>query len=203
VLSDAKLDGVLARWREFQATRPDAQKDPEPVPADKALGGVVSLTLTAKGPADDPLAFEGSGTATITGSDLARIRLLGGLSGILSEIGIGLGTVRLTDAEARFDVERDRLRFDSLRLNGPSAVVESNGLYALPAGTLDFTAKVRPFEQRTGILSSTAGFVLSPLTSVLEVKLGGTLDEPDWIFSYGPTQLFRRITGSRTKPPAP
>ena len=44
-------------------------------------------------------------------------------------------------------------------------------------------------------------FVLTPLSNVLEVELGGTLEEPDWTFTYGPTRLLRRITGSKPKTP--
>lgn len=211
-LADARLDLALLRWREFQAESGGASPSPGAAgspststrsPLSKPLGGSLTLALAATGPIDRPLAFGGRGSARITGADLAKIRLLGGLSSILSEIGIGLTTVELTDADALFNVEQNRLVFDSLRLTGPSALVQADGDYVLPAGALAFSARVRPFEQRSGILSSTAGFVLSPLSNALEIKLTGTLDEPDWSFSYGPTQLFRRITGASAKPASP
>lgn len=209
-LPDADLDLVLARWREFQATRP-ATPSPAAAPSaardaddDKPLGGRVSLTVAATGPLADPLAYAGNGTARIVGADLARIRLLGGFSSLLSSLGIGLATVELTEADAEFRIDRDRLDFSRLHLTGPSALVEAKGGYTLPGGTLDFSAKVRPFEKSSGFLGSAAGFVLSPLSSALEVELQGPLQDPEWTFSYGPTRFFRRITGSRPKPdPAP
>jgi hypothetical protein len=198
-LADARLDLALLRWRDFRATRPDYQAPPPDAPADtrKLPGGALTLSLAATGPLADPLAHSGAGTATITGADLAQIRLLGLFSRLLADLGIGLGTLQLTDADARFTLENDRLRFASLALTGPSALVEADGIYHLPRGTLDFTARVRPLEQRTGILSSTVGWMLSPLSNALLVRLEGTLDQPDWTFSYGPTRLLRRITGYR------
>ena len=89
-----------------------------------------------------------------------------------------------------------QLAFKSLRLTGPSALVEAKGDYTLDTGRLAFNARVRPFEQRTGLLSSTAGLVLTPLSSALEVELSGTLEKPEWTFTYGPGRLLRRIIGS-------
>lgn len=213
-LGDADLDLVQSRWLEFRERRdtegvppaaapakvPDAKAPiptephtPPPPPA-KAMGGRLSMRLVATGPLDDPLGFSGRGEAKITGADLARIRLMGPFSSLLSELGVGFATVKLTEADARLSLDRRRVVFEELRLTGPSALVESKGVYLLPAGELDFKAKMRPFEQREGILGTAAGFVLSPLTHALEVELSGTIDEPTWSFSYGPTKLFRRIT---------
>ncbi len=204
-LADARLDLALLRWREFQATRP-APPTPgpfadKPSRAPKPFGGKLALHLAATGPLDQPLGFAGQGAALVADADLAQIRLLGGFSSLLADLGIGLATVTLTDADARFDIAQNQLRFNTLRLTGPSASVQADGTYTLPEGQLDFTAKVRPFEQRTDILSSTVGWMLSPLSSALEVELAGTLDNPDWTFSYGPTRLLRRITGPRPSPP--
>ncbi|MBC8010897.1 MAG: hypothetical protein H7067_12470, partial [Burkholderiales bacterium] len=183
------------------ADAPAPEKAPE---EDKPLGGRVSFTLAATGPLADPLAYSGTGTARIVGADLARIRLLGGFSSLLSSLGIGITTVELAEADAEFRIDRNRVEFSRLHLTGPSALVEAKGDYTMPKGTLDFSAKVRPFEKSDGFFSSAAGFVLSPLSSALEVELRGPLDDPEWTFSYGPTQFFRRITGSRPKPdPAP
>ncbi len=199
ILENARPDLALLRWREFQATRPGYVAPAREAKPDKTLGGTLRLSLAATGPADQPLAFAGRGAVLVQNADLAQIQLLGGLSTLLSDLGIGLTTVKLTGADARFALDRDRLVFDSLQFTGPSALVEADGSYRLPDGALNFTAKVRPFEQRTGILSSTVDFVLTPLSHALEVELGGTLEEPDWTFTYGPTRLLRRITGSKPK----
>lgn len=195
-LENASVDSAVASWREFQTARdPDARPDTP----DKPLGGKLNLRLAATGPADQPLQFSGTGSARITGADLARIRLLGRFSELLSGLGVGLTTLKLSDADAPFVLEPNRLRFKNLKLTGPSALIEAQGDYILDEAALDFKARVRPFERREGIIGSTVDFVLNPLSAVLEVELSGNLDHPDWTFSYGPTNLFRRITGSRGK----
>ncbi len=210
VATDASLDLALAKWREFQAIRtppsPATSTPAKPDTREKPLGGTVQLRLAAQGPANDPLGFTGQGSALVTGADLARIRLFGLFSELLSELGIGLTTLKLTDADARFTLDRQRLAFSELNLKGASTLVETHGDYYLADGKLAFTAKVRPFERSGNLLGSTVNLVLSPLSTVLEVELGGTLEQPDWTFALGPTRLLRRITGFGPKaaePPAP
>lgn len=194
-LADADLDQAQARWREFQSTRPQSSPPPSTTAAPpKALGGRLALQLTATGPVNDPLGFTGTGTALITGADLAQIRLMGRLSELLGNLGMGFTTVKLHSADARFSLDRNKLVFDSLTLAGQSAQISAKGTYTLSADNLAFTAKIRPFERAGGILSSTADFVLSPLSSALEIELGGTLEQPSWIFSYGPSRILRSIT---------
>ncbi|MFM8335198.1 MAG: hypothetical protein ACKODK_06525, partial [Opitutaceae bacterium] len=52
---------------------------------------------------------------------------------------------------------------------------------------------------------SVVGAVLTPLSSVLEVKLAGTLEKPSWSLVMGPTNLLRSLTESPAdrKAPAP
>jgi hypothetical protein len=204
VATDADIDRTLVKWREFQAARAPAT-DAEATSSakldarEKPLGGTLQLRLAAEGPADQPLGFTGQGSALVTGADLARIRLFGPFSQLLNEIGIGLTTLKLTDADARFTLDRQRLAFSELNLKGASTLIEARGDYFLPDSKLAFTAKVRPFERSGNIIGSTVNLVLSPLSSVLEVKLDGSLDQPAWTFALGPTQLLRRITGGGPK----
>jgi hypothetical protein len=210
-LADAEIDLVQTRWKEFQATRPAQPPAPgtavlPPASAippavgetadaqpQKPLGGHITFHLAATGPLADPLSYSGQGEGRLTGADLARIRLMGPFSTLLGELGLGFTTLKLTEADIHLGLDRNRLVFDKLRLTGPSALVEAKGVYAIPGGDLNFTAKVRPFDQREGVFSNTANLVTSPLSNALEVKLTGTLDTPAWSFTYGPTRLIRRL----------
>jgi hypothetical protein len=209
-LANAPTDTVLARWHEFQRARPATPPDPAqppsaaiPTPAPPKLpGGTLNLALVANGPLDDPLAFSGSGTGRVTGADLARIKLFGLFSELLNGLGLGFSTLKLSDADARFNLDKRVISFDRLYLSGSGSPVEARGNYTLPDGELDFTARVRPFEQNRGILGSTAGLVLTPFASALEVKLAGTFEKPTWTFAYGPRKLLGKITGQLVSPPA-
>lgn len=205
-LTNAPTDKVLARWHEFQGARAASSKDsalspPEPAPAQTKLpGGMLGISLVANGPLDDPLAFSGSGTGRVTGADLARIKLLGLFSELLNGLGLGFSTLKLSEADARFNLNRRVISFDRLYLSGSASPVEARGNYTLPDGDLAFNARVLPFEQKRGIFSNTAGLVLAPLASALEVDLAGTFDKPTWTFTYGPMKLLRKIGGQFTAP---
>lgn len=187
-LQNAGLDATQAAWRVFQKSRGEATPPPKP------LGGTLDATLIATGPLEDPLAYSGSGTGRITGANLAAIRLFGPFSSMLSQAGLGIGTVRLHSADARFHLAGRSLEFQALDISGDSAQVHALGSYDLPSETIDFTAKLRPFQKQGGLLSGTADLMLAPLSTVLSVHLTGTLDKPSWRFTYGPRQWLRRIT---------
>ena len=96
------------------------------------------------------------------------------------------------------------MRFDELRVTGPSALLQAKGYYHLNDGSLDFSAKVYPFDETTSILGSAVGLVLNPLSRVFEVRLQGTLANPSWIFAYGPSRLLNKLVGSEKSPrPSP
>jgi hypothetical protein len=65
----------------------------------------------------------------------------------------------------------------------------------LREGTLDFATKVFPFDENSSVVGNAVGFVLTPFSRALEVKLSGTLNSPSWIFAYGPSRLLNTLIG--------
>lgn len=165
----------------------------------------LNLSLTATGLYADFLSFQGKGRADITGAGLGQLNLFGPLSQMLGGTFINLGSFSLNTVEAPFELQADRLRFTNLRVTGPSAQIQAKGDYLLPGGRMDFTAKVRPFESSDSAVGSAVNFVLTPFSSVFEVKVTGSLSDPAWIFNYGPSRLLNSITGNDkpSSPPAP
>jgi hypothetical protein len=139
----------------------------------------------------------------ITGAELGEINLLGILSSLLRPTIFNFTTLQLDTARANFSLVGRTLEFSELRLTGPRAAIEAQGGYRLDTKTLDFAAKIRPFDTSETFLGATFGAVLSPLSSVLEVKLGGALDQPSWSFVYGPTNLLRVLSGEGSRPTEP
>jgi hypothetical protein len=160
----------------------------------------VGLDLTAEGEADDPLSLTGTGHADLSGQGLGRIRLLGLLSELLNFTALRFDTLR-TD----FKIERNTLVFPHVNITGPDAAMSAHGSYLLDRKELDFNARIFPFQESSFILKSVVGLVLTPLSGVLEVKLTGRLDKPEWAFVIGPTNFLRSLFAAPAKdlPPAP
>ncbi len=167
--------------------------------------GRLAFNLAAEGRYEDFYSFKGTGRAAITGTELAQLNLFGPLSEVLRGPYISFGSFSLTIVDAPFELDGDRLRFENLRITGPSALLQAQGNYRLRDGRLDFGVKVHPFGESPSVVGSAVGFVLSPLSAALEVKLLGTLTTPSWIFAYGPSRLLNTITGGEKtpRPPAP
>ncbi len=165
--------------------------------------GHLSVTLAAEGLYDDFHSFKGLGRAAITGAELAQLNLFGPLSELLSGTHFSFGSFSLDTVHAPFLLERDRLRFEDLRVTGPSALLQAKGNYHLRESRLDFTTKIHPFDESSSIVGNAVGFFLSPLSKVFEVKLQGTLAKPKWIFAYGPSRLLNTLTGAEDQTPLP
>lgn len=177
-LTEAKLGTALNTLETHLALLNNTDFTPDP----KRLPGTfLSLTLSAAGRYDDIYSFFGKGSGHIWGDELAKVRLLGGLSQLLS-----FTSLRFTGAKAEFELQGPKAHFSSVRLIGHNSAIDGYGNLILPSQTLDFNAKVWPFDQTNGLIQSTLGLVLAPLSHAFEVKLSGTLGNPTWAFVYNP-----------------
>jgi hypothetical protein len=159
----------------------------------------MDISLSAEGDTHDPLSFVGTGNADLIGSGLGEIRLLG----LLSEL-LNFTALKFNNLRANFDLKRDHLAFPEVSITGNNASVSANGRYALDQRTLDFNARIYPFHESKFILKNVVGAVLSPLSTVMAVKLTGRLDNPKWAFVIGPTNFFRNLTQpGEAAPPDP
>lgn len=188
-----KAAGVLA---EYSAAKHGVEKAKPSNYIQQTANVTVDMDVSAEGDLDDPFSFEGSGNAELRGRGLGEIRLLG----LLSEL-LNFTALRFNDLRANFTVERDHLEFSEVSITGSNAAINAHGDYALDTQTLDFNARIYPFQESKFILKNVMGMVLSPLSSVLEVKLTGALADPKWAFVIGPTNFLRQLTQpTYTKP---
>ena len=157
--------------------------------------GNLVFSLAAEGLYKDFYSFNGSGRAAITGAELAQLNLFGPLSEALRGTYFNFSSFSLTTVDAPFVLAGEQVDFEHLRVTGPSALLQAKGSYHLRGGHLDFTTKIHPFEESESVVGTAVSFVLTPLSKVFEVKLTGTLSNPSWIFSYGPSRLINSITG--------
>lgn len=198
-LTGANLGQAITVLEEYNARR----RGQPPPAASKFVQGKASvkldLTASAEGHYDDLLSFHGEGHAVLAGPGLGEVRLLG----LLSEL-FNFTALRFTAARANFQIDGSRLGFPEVSVTGANSAIEGHGNYALDTHTLDFKARVYPFQESKFFLQNVVGAVLTPLSTVLEVKLTGSLDKPSWAFVIGPTNFLRSLLpGGPAEPPKP
>jgi hypothetical protein len=157
----------------------------------------LDLTASVAGTYADPFSYQGDGAATFQGPGLGEVPLLGQLSDLLK-----FTALRFTSASAKFKIQGTKLAFSEFNLRGANSAIEAHGDYALDRRELDFKAKILPFQESGNVIKSAIGAVLTPLSSVFEVVLTGSLEKPQWAFAIGPTNFLRSLAPGETPPPA-
>jgi hypothetical protein len=205
-LKDASLGRAIAVLENFFAAKQGA---PPPAP-NRFLNDKSAITLavaaSAEGAYDDPYSYRGDGSATLTGASLGEVKLLGLLSELFS-----FTSLRFTAARANFKLNGPALYFSEIGVTGANSAITGTGTYALDRRTLDFNAKIYPFQESEALLKSFVGAVLTPFSNAFEVKLTGQLEKPEWRFAMGPASFLRSFTPAAQKsvipslqpPPAP
>jgi len=184
------------------------QKGELPPPTSKfqhqLADGRLQFQLAADGLYHDPLSFKGRGSMELSGDQLAKINLFGGLSQVLSKSPLfSFTALQLKSARSTFVLDQKNVDFPDLKITGNSVGIEGKGTFLLDKKLMDFSAKVYPFNQGKTLLANTLGFVLVPISNVFELKLSGTLDEPNWYFAYGPTNIIYNLTGTKPNETTP
>lgn len=160
--------------------------------------GHLNLDLAAQGLYSDLYSYYGHGHMELTSAQLAQVNLLGSLSQLLSKTPIFRFTsLQLKEAHCSFVLEKNKITLPDLKITGTNAIIETAGAFQLDSKLMDFTARLYPFGQGRNPLASAAGFLLVPITNALELKLSGSIDQPDWFFKYGPTNFLYNITGAK------
>ncbi len=185
-LLGANLPGTVKTWADYRALTAEPGTVPLPDSAQQlGANGVLDLHLNAAGPLDNLYGLQGSGTAEIRKAEIAEIAMFGVLSRALRGTLFGFTSLRFSDAQAHFAIERENLNFTSLKLTGPSAAIKGHGLYTMPTSALNFNVALFPFRESSFPVFSLIGVVLDPLSRALEVRLSGTLNKPEWTFAAG------------------
>ena len=149
------------------------------------------LALAAAGDFDDLLSYQGKGNAQLSGAELGQVKLLGLLSDLLD-----FTALRFTTAQLDFQLLGRDLVFPAVSVTGENSAIEGHGDYSLETEQMDFNARVYPFQESKSIIQTMVGAMLTPLSTVLEVKLTGPLKQPRWAFVIGPTNFFRSLSQS-------
>ena len=199
----ANLSGTVKTWADYRALTALPGTAPLPDDAHK-LGehGLLDLRLNATGPLDNLFGLQGSGTAEVHNAEIAEIGMFGLLSRMLRGTFLGFTSLRFSDAQSKFTIERENINFSALKLTGPSAAIQGHGLYTMPSSSLNFDVMLFPFRENSFPVFNLIGVVLDPLSRAFAIRLSGTLNKPEWTLAAGAESL-PKAASSPAPAPAP
>jgi hypothetical protein len=168
----------------------------------RAAGGRLDVGLSATGRPGDLASFTGTGNAALTGAELGEIHLFGLLSQVLSGLSLNFSSLKLDAARTSFRLENGRLLFPDLKITGNTAVIDARGNFTFATNALDFTARLKPYEENRNLFTGVIGIVINPLASFLELKLNGPVTKPNWSIVVGGSSSHPESPAAEPKPPA-
>ena len=140
------------------------------------LDGKVSVRGEFNGSYGNFSSFQGSGTTSFVKKNMGKIPLLG----IISEIST-IGELKLDRAQSDFVFRGNEIDFNNLEITGPITAVSGSGTYQIEDESLDFLLKVLPLRQIP---------LLSPISKILEIRLEGSLENPNPSLKNSPVNIF-------------
>lgn len=163
--------------------------------ATSARAGLVSGNLTLNGRASGRTmpTLSGEGKIRIRDGILHRMRLFAGFTDYLARTIPGVSSlVNQSSCSMDFTIRDGKLLTENLLVEGDIFSILGKGSCNLDTEALDFVMRANIFKQKT-IAGRITHFVTLPFTRLLlEFKLFGTLDNPEW--SY--TNIIEKITDS-------
>jgi len=197
-----KLNRAIHAFEEYEALSTGKPYAPSPDGkfVRKAGSSQLDFSLSAQGLPGDLQSFAGSGNASLTGAELGEVHLFGLLSQVLSGLTLSFSSLKLDAVRTSFQLRDGVAYFPDLKVTGPSAVIDGRGRYSYMARTLDFNAKFKPYDQPGSLLAAAVGLVMNPLTSILELRLTGTLANPKWSVDIAGPMSGSTAAASRLSP---
>jgi hypothetical protein len=206
-IENADMVRAIRAMHEFEVARggADANASPNKELLKRASGGKLQFAVSAAGDPDDVKSFVGSGNVQLAGAELGEVHLFGLLSQVLSSLSLNFSSLKLDTLRASYKLANGVVNFPDLRVTGPTALIEGRGDYRLTDKSLDFTARFKPYEENKNPLTFVVGIVVNPLASILELRLTGPIQKPNWSISLlgtGGSRQNDKPAGADEKKPA-
>jgi len=160
--------------------------------SNQKVEGIVSGRLELNGIMNHKLreSLTGKGFLRVEDGKLFQIALLGGLSKILSTVYKGFGYASQTELFADFKIVDERVSSLKLELKGDFMTIKGRGYTTFDK---DLNYAVQASLLKDGLIGELVRLVTSPVTFLLEVRLRGTVDKPDWRPENLPKELFLKF----------
>ena len=151
-------------------------------------------------PSNDLANLRGNGNLQLTGSELGEVHLFGVLSQVLSAVWLDFSSLKLDAARSSFQLRDGRVHFPDLKITGPSAAIDAQGDYIIKTKSLDFSARLKPYEEIHNPITALPGVIMNTLTRIFELKLTGPIKKPNWSVTIG-GGAPRPVTPASPTPP--
>jgi hypothetical protein len=153
--------------------------EPSPAPATKTEGrGRLDLDLKGRIDLAAPRELRGLGTYTLNDPELKKVRLLGGISGVLEAVGVGATTYELDRAAGTFGCVGGTAFFPDMTITGPQARLDLAGEVDLRGMTLNFAGDFS-LPRKQGFNPLDIINLNRALVSLTKIKLQGPLAKPE------------------------
>lgn len=152
----------------------------EPAAAAPTPAGRGRLDLDLKGRIDlaAPRELRGLGAYVLNDPELKKVRLLGGISGVLEAVGVGATTYELDRAAGSVGCIGGKAFFPDMAITGPQARLDLAGEVDLRGMTLDFAGDLS-LPRKQGFNPLDIINLNRALVSLTKIKLHGPLAKPE------------------------
>ncbi|MFC1498703.1 hypothetical protein ACFLS1_09590, partial [Verrucomicrobiota bacterium] len=134
----------------------------------------------------------GEGEIKIKDGHVFRFPLLGGFTAIITKIIPGLDFVlSQSDAKAEVDISDGQIYSKEILIEGDVLSLNGRGHYDLN-GNLSFRVQARLMKEHT-LVGKLLQALTYPISSLLEFRLRGTLDNPEWYPINFSKELLRKL----------
>lgn len=157
--------------------------------------GTVDWDMTLSGLAfaggREARSLNGKGRFKISDGHLAQMKLFAGLTELLAEKIPGVSfLVNQTQASADFTIKDGVFASDNVFVEGGLVSIKGWGTYDMATDNLDFTVRAQ-FLKNESIMGKIVHPVTFPVTKLLlEFKVDGPIDDPDWKYIKPLDRLF-------------
>lgn len=181
-LDQADLLPFIALWKTESSEEPiDPAVEVDSEGPDNS--GTLHLEIELSGPWQEWNNLDGKGDFLITDGNFQRINLLGFLSAILP-----ITSLEFEQLKGSFEWVKDTLQFPNMEILGPTTSISAVGHYNIPNNEINFTVKVF-YLQKAPVLRILSP-IFHPFAHLLEVRIWGNFDNPEWRFLLDPRNLF-------------
>ena len=165
-----ELGRALAQVVALETTPPPPEKATSPSQARLDLGFKGQFNPSA------PRQIRGLGNYTLTDPELRKVRILGGISGLLETIGVDATTYDLTQTQGRFGCLGGKAFFPDMRFSGPQSQLDLSGQIDLTKGDLNFEGD---FSLASKGWINLKDLLNRPLISLTKIRVKGTISNPE------------------------